>query len=464
MKKIKVAYLPLYIKLYDDSNPGSREPLVAYMDKLISLIEDRGIEVVRADEVCRIKEEFDRAAAKFNADPEIAAVITQNLAYSPSLESIEALLSLKAPIVVFDTTPDLELLSVAETENRISANHGIHGVQDLCNLLKRNGRRYELCVGHVLNSGVIDELCGCCRAASAARLFKNARIGKAGGDFEGMGDFRIPDERYEKEIGVKTVVLTPEEFKKHFDLISDSEVENEMKDDALFFDVKVTNRENYFAATKTGLAIRSWMKSEKLDGVTVNFLHADESGMPKMPFCECCKILGRGQGYAGEGDTLTAGLVAALSGVYAGTTFTEMFCPDWKEDILLMSHMGEIHPGLTAWRPVLWDKKFNYNSCGDTVNMTGCYKKGKAVLVNLAPMSEGFSLILSNVEMTDDVPRDGAYSASVQGWMKPPMPLRDYLKAYSLAGGTHHSALVYDANIEEISAFGRMMGFSPVVI
>jgi len=28
-----------------------------------------------------------------------------------------------------------------------------------------------------------------------------------------------------------------------------------------------------------------------------------------------------------------------------------------------------------------------------------------------------------------------------------------------MAGGTHHSAMVYDADINEIKAFGKMMGF-----
>ena len=131
MKKIKIGYLPFYIKLYDDKGPQWRVSCVEYMNKLIKMIEKRGIEVVPADEICRLKPEFDRAAAKFNADDEICAVITQHLAYSPSLESIDALKSLKAPIIVFDTTPSLELIKYSDTEDRIMDNHGIHGVQDM---------------------------------------------------------------------------------------------------------------------------------------------------------------------------------------------------------------------------------------------------------------------------------------------------------------------------------------------
>ena len=61
MRKIKAGYLPLYIKLYDDENPATRKPLEAYMHTLIDMIGAQGIEVICADEVCRVKEEFDRA-------------------------------------------------------------------------------------------------------------------------------------------------------------------------------------------------------------------------------------------------------------------------------------------------------------------------------------------------------------------------------------------------------------------
>ena len=183
-----------------------------------------------------------------------------------------------------------------------------------------------------------------------------------------------------------------------------------------------------------------------------------------MPFIECCKIMERGQGYAGEGDVLTAGLVGALLQVYPNTTFTEMFCPDWEQDVILLSHMGESNPKLAQWKPLISDCPFNYNSCGDTTAMYNCLRKGKAVYVNLAPMQDRFTLIVSDVEMLDEGLERGAYRHSTQGWMKPCKPLPQFLKEFSLAGGTHHSALVYDANIEEIKAFGTMMGFEVIEI
>ena len=464
MEKIKVGYLPLYIKLYDDSDPHYRDPMVKYMHTLVSMLEDKGLEVVMADEVCRTKQEFQRAARKFNAQG-VTAVITQHLAYSPSLESIDALLQLEAPIVVFDTTLDYALIEAADQESRIPANHGIHGVQDMCNLLKRNGKPYYICAGHAMHSQVVSEVVGMCRAAAAAKAYKNARVGSVGGSFTGMGDFLVSDERYRKDIGAQVCYMTPEDVKAYFEKVTDREVAEEIARDAQKYSIHVTFTEEYKLATKSGLAIRKWMEDQKLTACTVNFLTLDICGLPKMPFPECCKILERGLGYAGEGDVLTAGLVGALSSAYPNqTTFTEMFCPDWQQDVVLMSHMGESNPNLAQWKPKISDCKFNYNSCGDTVAMYSCAKAGNVALVNLAPMNDSFTLIICPGKMLDVGLENGAYSNATQGWFKPSKKLPQFLKEYSLCGGTHHSAMVYDVDIEELKAFGTMMGFQVVVI
>ena len=161
---------------------------------------------------------------------------------------------------------------------------------------------------------------------------------------------------------------------------------------------------------------------------------------------------------------LTAGLVGALLQVYPNTTFTEMFCPDWEQDVILLSHMGESNPKLAQWKPLISDCPFNYNSCGDTTAMYNCLRKGKAVYVNLAPMQDHFNLIVSGVEMLDEGLERGAYRHSTQGLDEAVQAAAAVPEGILLAGGTHHSALVYDANIEEIKAFGTMMGFEVIEI
>ena len=69
MKKIKIGFLPLYIKLYDDCGSGAvgRPRLEPFYERLAGEFEARGFEVVR-NPFCRIKPEFEAAVAKFEAE------------------------------------------------------------------------------------------------------------------------------------------------------------------------------------------------------------------------------------------------------------------------------------------------------------------------------------------------------------------------------------------------------------
>jgi len=298
-----------------------------------------------------------------------------------------------------------------------------------------------------------------CRAAKAAKTYKTMKIGSVGGSFTGMGDFLVSDERYKNDIGAEVKYMTPDVVNTYLAKVTEEEIDAEIALDAEKYAVNVKNMDNYRLTTKSGLAVRKWMEEEGMGAASVNFLTLDICELPKMPFPECCKVMERGQGYAGEGDVLTAGLVGSLMSVYPNTTFTEMFCPDWEQDVILLSHMGESNPNLSQWKPHVVDRPFNYNSTGDTVAMFTCFRPGKAVYVNLAPMNDCFHLIVSEVELLDAGLERGAYASSNQGWMKVCKPLPEFLEEFSMAGGTHHSAMVYDADINEIKAFGKMMGF-----
>ena len=94
----------------------------------------------------------------------------------------------------------------------------------------------------------------------------------------------------------------------------------------------------------------SEIEKEGLSAFTVNFREIrPENGLVVMPFVEASKAMARGVGYAGEGDVLTASITGALMRGFPETAFVEIFCPDWKQDKLLISHMGEYNLALVKW-------------------------------------------------------------------------------------------------------------------
>ena len=196
---MKIGYLPLYVKLYDDHSSAMRPHIDEICEMMASKLREKGAEVVEAP-VCRLADEF-KAAVKSFEDAQVDAIVTYHLAYSPSLESIDALAGTELPIVVMDTTPTYEFDNM-QNPSEISYNHGIHGVMDMCNLLTRRGKTYAIAAGHYEKSDVIDRTLGYVRAAIAAKAVGQAKVGRVGGPFAGMGDFVVPFEELKARFGI----------------------------------------------------------------------------------------------------------------------------------------------------------------------------------------------------------------------------------------------------------------------
>jgi len=202
---MKIGLLPLYLKLYDDSVPSMRPRIDAFLETITHELPVLGLELVSAP-ICRVKSEFLSAVNMFENEG-AAAIITLHLAYSPSLESIDALTGTDLPILVLDTTENYEFDASVNAEE-ISFNHGIHGVQDMCNLLLRRGKAFNVFAGHCRYSNVLERVANHCRGLEVAAAFRGAKIGLVGEPFQGMGDFQVPFDELKQDF--KKEALTHE--------------------------------------------------------------------------------------------------------------------------------------------------------------------------------------------------------------------------------------------------------------
>lgn len=462
MNRPKLGLLPLYLELYDNIAKGSRPRIDSFYDDMATALDARGLDIIKVP-ICRIASEFEQAVKRFEAEG-ADGIITLHLAYSPSLESDAVLARTTLPIIVLNTTPTHDF-SALQDPAEIMYNHGIHGVQDMCNLLLRNGKPFKIEAGHWEHSDVLDRVCRWARAACVATAMRQARVGRIGNPFAGMGDFAVESDELNKTIGVEVVPVTPSEVAAWMTDVRDAEVADEIEADQKHFVCGKFARDVHVRSVRTGLAIRHWMKREQLSAFTVNFMEVDrKTGMDVMPFLEASKAMGRGVGYAGEGDVLTAALVGALMTVFPDTSFTEMFCADWKNDAVFLSHMGEMNFRLTDGKAHLDEKPSFMPIAENPVLAWGRFRPGSAVFVNLAPLGQGrYRLIVSPVVMCSVEGKD-RFEKIIHGWFTPSMPIADFLADYSRLGGTHHAALVYGEVVEEIAAFGDFMGWDSVVL
>lgn len=445
---MKIGLLPFYLALYDKCRPDIADEIRSFAAKISKKLESAGFEVVSSP-ACRLKDEF-AAAVKLFEESNCQAIATLHLAYSPSLESIEALSATSLPLVILDTTPDF-----AFDTSLIMANHGIHGVQDLCNLLLRRRKPFLITAGHWEDEAFLSKVSRQLNSARMAYRMTHARVGKIGGDFEGMGDFRVPEGTF----GMEIVNYTPQESPSEEDVAAEMALDKEM-----FKLDESVNEENHRRTISASLKVRRWLEKESLQAFTIAFPGINRSeGWETVPFLECSKAMARGIGYAGEGDVLTAVATRCLAEVFPETSFTEMFCPDWKNNRIYTSHMGEINPDICAYPPLLHEMKYTFSDTGNPVFATGCFKAGKALLTDLAPGPDGtFTLIAAEVEY--EVPESESQSSNT-GWFTPSSGnIGEFLEAYSCHGGTHHLTCSYKGSLETVRDWAKLMNWNFVEI
>ena len=461
MEKVKVGFLPLYLKLYDDRAARVRPTIEEYRDNLVAALENTGIELVKAD-ICRIAPEFEAAVATFEREG-VDAIVTVHLAYSPSLECIDALAATKLPIIILDTTRDYSF-GFDVIAGGVMPNHGIHGVQDMCNLLRRRGKDYSIFVGHYKESDVVARVADAARAVKAAKALDGMKVGQVGGSFAGMGDFLASEEAMAR-LGVNTVVCDGDELAALRDSVTDAEIRAEYEKDCAENGASAFTFEEYAYAERVGLAVRKWIEKNGLGAFTMTFLSAGKvGGFDTMPFSESSKAMARGTGYAGEGDVLTAALVGALSTTFDKVNFTETFCPDWKGQAIYMSHMGESNLKLLENRKTVI-KPFPYADGPDPTCILGHMVAGKACLFNILPNADDwFDVVICEGEMLKLPEAIENLPTSMNGWFKPNMALDAFLEKYSELGGTHHSALVYDVDAKSLALFAKTLGIKYTII
>ena len=446
----KIGFLPLYLELYDQCSPADGIAARKFGKHVAAMLAGQGFDVVEST-ACRTENEF-RNAVKLFETSNCQAIVTLHLAYSPSLEAAGALAASALPLIILDTTPDM---SFSDPDRQVMANHGIHGVQDLGNLLCRYRKKFLIAAG-ACDEKLFKRVSTLINGAVMSHKMRNLRIGRVGGIFKGMGDFCFSS---------KALEITEVPWYESLIVPSEKEIDREIAADYSKYRILNLPENVHRQSVSDCLRIRRWVEAEKLDGFTICYGGMTrQTGWKTVPFAECSKSMARGLGYAGEGDTLTSGLLAALFAVYKECSFSEMFCPDWANDRIFVSHMGEINPEVTT-DPLLTSIEYIFGDSGDPAVIYGCFKPGNALWIDLAPQADDrLKLIVAPVKMLEAPPgtRDIARNT---GWFCPRQcTSAELLENYTRHGGTHHSVLSYDADVETLRSFAVFMNWDFAVI
>jgi L-arabinose isomerase len=412
--------------------------------------------------VLTTRAEVDEAVARFEAGGADLIVVVL-LAYAPSHIALPALLRTRLPVLLFNTQ-QLPAITAETRAAQTTLNHGMHGAQDLANVLRRAGRPFYIVTGHYCDPHTLAEVKEWCDAARMLATLRHMRIGLIGYPMEGMGDFAVDETALLAQAGVQVHHLAMRTVAERARAAPAGEIAEQMADDRVRFQCQDEIRpEEHEASLRLGWALSAIMREQGLQGFAYHFgAVGEEAALETLPFLAAARLLGEGYGFGGEGDVTSATGVSLLQALAGPANFTEMFSMDFAGGAILMMHMGEGN-----WRMARHDEpvrllRSNQGMADmrfEPLLLAFSLEPGPATLLSLTTVEGGRLKFIAGEGEVLDFPyipdlRRPHYK------FRPAGELGKFLTNYLAEGGSHHQALAYGHWAGTIEKLAGLLGIA----
>ena len=455
----RIGLLALTLELYETLAPDLRRRREEWLRKQVLPQLERWADVTFPAAVYRTAD-IDSTVADFQSRG-LDAILVVLLTYSPSLNALGALQRTSLPILLWNTQ---ELFAVDGnlSYGALSDNHGVHGTQDLANVLLRSGVRFEYATSHPNDGGAMERLGDFFVAASACRRLRQARIGLLGYPFPGMGDLAVDSAHLAATLGCRVVPLAMEQLMLQAQNASAERITTLVNTYRREYDVAGDVREEDLQATaRMELALRAIVEADGLDAMSYQFMaFGEDSRSPTLPFVAASRLMAEGIGFGGEGDVIAAAGASLLNWLNEPASFSEIFTIDFAGNAVLISHMGEANVAMARRDrkiPLLARKSPITRTRYGQLALATSFEPGPATLVTLTQVAGGrWRLIASVMTIADFGPVEGLEVPHSK--LSVPRDVREFLTDYALAGGPHHLAVCFGDARRRVRLAASMLG------
>ncbi len=440
----KIGLLALTLEFYETLAPELRPSREAWLRQSVLPALQRDADVLFTKAIFR-REDIEAAVSEYEAaGSEVLMVLL--LTYSPSQLALPALRRTRLPILIWNTQ-ELGAVDRSFTVANMIENHGVHGTQDLANVLVRAGVPFHYVTSQATETAGLQELSDFFAAAAAVRRLRSARVGLLGYPFPGMGDFAVDTSRLTATLGCSWVNLTVENYIKRSAGADPAALATLIKEYRSQYDVGPDiTAADLEATVRAELALRGMVEEQRLDALTYQFMaFGDDERTSTLPFVTASRLMAEGIGFGGEGDLIAAAATSFFNWLQPPASFSEIFTIDFAGGSLFMSHMGEANVAMARR-----DRKVPLVARPTPITRTRdrqlalvtSFEPGPATFMalTLGPGAR-WRIIAASASIEDYGPLPDFCVPHFK--LKPQKDVRDFLTAYAKAGGPHHNAVCF---------------------
>jgi L-arabinose isomerase len=461
--KVKIGMVPLMADLYRRLIPGLDEQIENFIKVVIQDLTDESLEIITGPVSCTEKE--IRKTTQVLKEKNIDLLVLAHPSYCASGQIAPALLDNELPILLWPAQPMLKLVGSKYDEFTVNMNHGVHGAQDLANLLGRRGRPFGILHGHYQQPNFKNDLISWAKAGKTVRAMKSSNPLMLGGHFDSMLDLQLDSEPFLKQFGVNGREISFEEFIAIAKDVTDAEIKGKVDEYRLRFVTGEKVTDDLLKKTaRHEWTVRKLMAKYDSRAIGINFQTlCNDKRIADGLHVAASMLMAENIGYGGEGDWVTAMMNHGLQSATGSTTFSEIFSVGYQDSRLVLRHWGEGNLNLSRSKPRLLYSKFADENTAEFVIADFEYQTGPVTVVNLNVSPSGCGRLIT---MTGKIEEESLSAVSgPRGIFKPDDgDIRDILTRYDTNGGSHHSTMVRGYVRDLVYKIARLTGWEHVRI
>jgi L-arabinose isomerase len=406
------------------------------------------------------------------ADPSCGGIVCWMHTFSPAKMWIAGLSALTKPFLHLHTQFNEQIPFSTMDMDFMNLNQSAHGDREFGYITARMGLRRTVIAGHWSHKETQERIGRWMRAAAAVAESRNLVVVRFG---DNMRDVAVTDgDKVEAMIkfgwsvpyfGIGDLVemmgtIPTGDVSALIDEYRSSYTLREGMDEAFFLG-QVTEQ------ARIELALEKFLTEQKAKAFSTNF--QDLHGMKQLPGLAVQRLMGKGYGFAGEGDWKIAALVRILKrmgeGLEGGTSFMEDYTYNLEPGNMLDlgAHMLEVCPSVAKGRPSLEVHPLGIGDREDPARLVFDGSPGPALCASIIDLGHRFRMVISEVETVDSPHAFTRLPVARVLWR----PLPDLItasEAWILAGGGHHTAYSTALDATYLTTFAEMMGIEAVTI
>ena len=411
----------------------------------------------------KTEREIERIIKEANYDDECAGIITFCHTFSPSKMWINGLALLQKPWLHFHTQFNETIPNEAIDMDYMNLHQSAHGDREHGFIGARLRMPRAVVAGHWQDPEVQAKIAEWQRAAVGVMFSKSLKIVRFGDNMREVAVTEGDKVEAQLKLGWQVNTFAVGDLVEIMNAVTDAEIDDLMKEYAELYDYKKEDEETIRYQAREEIAIEKILVREGAKAFSNTF--EDLHGMKQLPGLATQHLMHKGYGFGAEGDWKTAGMTAIVKAMYpeGNTSFMEDYTYDYKQQLILGSHMLEVCPSIAADKPRIEVHKLGIGGKEPPARIVFEGKAGSAKVLSLIDIGGRLRLIQQDIECVK--PFQSMPNLPVARTMWRPAPnFLEGLECWIVAGGAHHTVLSYDISDEAVRSFARIMGIELVVI